>query len=368
LTGIIIGEQVPFTETLREFNVQSVFVFLRAVERYEHQYPRTVALVRHVDAAILDAITTNPEHGDDLPRKVKTWTPQQLKTAMRRYFQTFQLHAEDLCEVANACIRFPKTGMVRDTASPAQRAIAQLAQLPVYCASLARFNHFVTEYQLLSAGWPKERNPTRRKAHRLNEVLQDILKDNAKYAWSVLEIDFYEYRKCTFRQLVDNLRDLCVAKISELNQAAQTYDRLLSIPNTAVATAGQYARTGSSTAAKTASHGNFGKPSVYYSPKKLNHMEQQGDDTEDPEEPTWNDAPSTYPEEVLDDPEELNAIQGVADGKSYDRSKEACHSYLFNPNGCSYLAKGKPCPFSHDPKIGMVAVEAARNNLLKLQK
>ena len=52
-------------------------------------------------------------------------------------------------------------------------------------------------------------------------------------AWSVLEIDFYEYRKCTFRQLVDNLRDLCVAKISELNQAAQTYDRLLSIPNTA---------------------------------------------------------------------------------------------------------------------------------------
>ena len=40
LTGIIIGEQVPFTETLREFNVQSVFVFLRAVERYEHQYPR----------------------------------------------------------------------------------------------------------------------------------------------------------------------------------------------------------------------------------------------------------------------------------------------------------------------------------------
>jgi len=151
LKGIIIGEQVPFTESLREFNVQLVFLFLRAVERYEHQYPRTVALVRHVDAAILDAITANPEHGDDLPRKVKTWTPQQLKIAMRRYFQTSQLHAKDLCEVANNCIRFPKTGIVRDTSSPAQRAIALLAQLPVYCASLARFNHFVTEYQLFSA-------------------------------------------------------------------------------------------------------------------------------------------------------------------------------------------------------------------------
>jgi len=99
-----------------------------------------------------------------------------------------------------------------------------------------------------------------------------------------------------------------VAKISELNQAAQSYDRLLSIPHTAVGTAGQYARTGSSTAAKTASHGNSGKPSVYYSPKKLNHIEQQGEDPEDPEEPTWNDAPSTYPEEELDDPEELNEL------------------------------------------------------------
>jgi len=158
----------------------------------------------------------------------------------------------------------------------------QLAQLPVYCVSLARFNHFVTEYQLLTAEWPKERNPTRKKAHRLNEVLQDVLKDNAKFAWSVLEIDFYEYRKCTFRQLVDNLRDLCVAKISELNQAAQTYDRLLSIPNTVVGTAGQYARTGSSASAKTAGRGNSGKPSVYYSPKKLNHIEQQGEDQEDP--------------------------------------------------------------------------------------
>jgi len=196
-----------------------------------------------------------------------------------------------------------------------------------------------------------------------------MLKDNAKYAWSVLEIDFYEYRKCTFRQLVNNLRDLCVAKISELNQAAQTYDRLLSIPNTAVATAGQYVRTGSSTNAKTASYGNSGKPSGHYSPKKLNHLEQQGEDQEDPEEPTWNDAPSTYQDQELDeDPEELNAMQGVADGKSYDRSKEACHGYLFHPNGCSYFAKGKPCPFSHDPKIGMVAVEAAKNNLLKMQK
>ena len=84
---------------------------------------------------------------------------------------------------------------------------------------------------------------------------------------------------------------------------------------------------------------------------------------------TLNDAPSTYQDQELDeDPEELNAMQGVADGKSYDRSKEACHGYLFHPNGCSYFAKGKPGPFSHDPKIGMVAVEAAKNNLLKMQK
>jgi len=53
---------------------------------------------------------------------------------------------------------------------------------------------------------------------------------------------------------------------------------------------------------------------------------------------------------------------------SFDRSKEACHGFLFHLNGCSYLAKGKPCPFSHDPKIGMVAAEAAKNNLLKMQK
>ena len=99
----------------------------------------SAARVKFIDGhnywRILDASTTNPEHGDDLPRKVKTWTPQQLKTAMRRYFQTFQLHAEDLCEMANNCIRFPKTGMVRDTSSPAQRVIAAGAASGVLCIS-----------------------------------------------------------------------------------------------------------------------------------------------------------------------------------------------------------------------------------------
>jgi len=192
-----------------------------------------------------------------------------------------------------------------------------------------------------------------------------MLKDNAKYAWSVLEIDFYEYRKCTFRQLVDDLRDLCVAKISKLNQAAQTYDRLLSMPNTSVAMASQYMRTGPSTNdAKTANYVNSGKSSSRYSPKKLNHLEQQSEVQEDPEEPTWNDAPSTYQDQDQDEePEELNAMRGTADGKSFDRSKEACHGHLFHLNRCSYLAKGKPCPFSHDPKIEMVTVEAAKSTL-----
>jgi hypothetical protein len=81
-TGVIIGEQVHFTHSLKEFTAEAVFRLLGQEEKYELQYPTQVALVRHVGSTILDAITINPQHGDDLPPQARSWTPFQSKTAM----------------------------------------------------------------------------------------------------------------------------------------------------------------------------------------------------------------------------------------------------------------------------------------------
>ena len=67
LTGIVVGDQAPFTHRLTTFDVKHVYIFLRKVEEYYHNYGIQVQVVSFVDQNILDAILSGKEHGRDLP-------------------------------------------------------------------------------------------------------------------------------------------------------------------------------------------------------------------------------------------------------------------------------------------------------------
>jgi hypothetical protein len=94
LTGVIIGDQAPFEHRLTQFDVYSVYMFLRDAERYETSYNVELNLVNFITEDILDAISASTESTMDLPSLPRTWSPRQLKIAMTRYFHTFKYTRE----------------------------------------------------------------------------------------------------------------------------------------------------------------------------------------------------------------------------------------------------------------------------------
>jgi hypothetical protein len=110
------------------------------------------------------------------------------------------------------------------------------------------------------------------------------------------------------------------------------------------------------------------KPGTQSNPHKLHALEDQ-EIADDLEVDVWRE--SNLEEDEVDvaevdvENEELNALYNPTP-TPVDRSKQACHNFFFSPSGCAYLAKGKPCPYSHDPAIGLKVIEAASANMKKL--
>jgi len=377
ITGVIIGDQAPFTHKLRRFDVTHVYQFLRHVEEYHHNYGVQVNIVSFIDNNILDAILKGKEHGQDLPAKISAWTPNHLRTAMCRYFATFRYTARDLCGVALEVVPFPQ---VHVTGKPtlAKKAIAQLAQVPVYAAALRRFKIFVETYCLLDKGWPVEKNPRWQQPRRLNEVFEAALKTHAPQAYLVLADDIYLFRRVGIYALLSAIPEISTAKIADLQRADESMEMLEpGSYHDADRIPGQgkpWLKAGSTS--DTARAANFvpaAKQSSHFTPRRLNALEVQ---EEEREEQTWYDTQSTYAdreeaeeieEEGQEQPEDLNAIVATSHDQ-VDRSKQACHGFFFNPGGCMYLDKGKQCPYSHDPLIGQRVIDAAIINLKRLAK
>jgi hypothetical protein len=375
LTAVVIGDQAPFTHRLRVFDVKHVYVFLRHVEEYQQAYGVQVQLVSFMDQSILDAILAVQEHVMDLPAQVMHWTPDQLRVAMCRYFASFHYLPQDLCEVAREVVTFPR---VKSTgvATAAKLAQNQLCQVPVYAASLRRFKIFVETYRLLVRGWPRERNPQWGEVpHRLNEVLTLTLKDNAPEAYRMIREELFRYRKESITVLLNALPDLCGTAINELNSAHEVQVKLQDRPSLAMPRFKGEDR-GWLKAPKSSAE-QKGANLIATKTKPLNAIQvtEAGDlsaEPEDSETETWSEVGDVQaaeqepgqPSELED--EGLNEID-VRNLQVRDRALEACHGHFFGVGGCVYAAKGKACPFSHDPVVGQRAIDAAVARLKKIR-
>jgi hypothetical protein len=375
ITGIVVGDQAPFTHRLKIFDVKHVFLFLRRVEQYHQQYDVQVNIVSFIEQNILDAIGSNREHGRDLPEYISTWTPRQLRLAMCRYFTTFNYTHRDLCAIAQEVVEFPKVYLA-GTQSLERKAIAQLAQVPIYIAALNRYLIFIEHYQLLPDDWPREKNPTWEEPRRLNEVLVITLRETASEAHEMLREDLYNLRKESIHSLIRALPERCTKRITDLNHAAIVSEALRARrPNNRPEGRHNESRIPgkgkpwlmapkTSDAAKEA---NF-SPRTEFPPRKLNAMHSDAESDLEDYPDTWSESPidsEDVQQNVNSDPEEeLHNIQ-AAERKMTDRSKEPCHTYFFQ-GACTFEARGKACPYSHDVAVGQRAIESATANLRKL--
>ena len=364
LTGVIIGDQVPFEKRLITFDAQSVFMFLREVERYQDAYDVSLNLVNYVTEDILATLSTKMESISGLPKLPRTWNPRQLKIAMARYFQIFNYTPRLLCDIAHRVTPFPKTGNLDASATTARRAINQLMQVPFYCQRLMRFYLFVQEYRLLEQGWPTEHNREWGHSKRLNEVLAETLKKSAPQAYTQISDELTQHRKLPISTLLRLLPDIATSKIHDLQQVDETLERLGRTnvkPPDAERTPGQGRQwlqapptgSGSKAANFVSSKPRFGGPTSQGT--RLNYIGEAEDGSEDDEQDTWQDRESALEPEAAPatmDAEEINALQAAA-AAVVDRSKQICHSHLLNEQGCVNLQRGKPCPFSHDASLGI---------------
>jgi len=374
ITGIVVGDQEPFRHRLRVFDVKHVFLFLRKVEEYHQQYEIQVNIVSFIDQNILDAIRSDREHGIDLPPHISTWTPRQLRLAMCRYFTTFSYTHRDLCAIAQEVVLFPKVYLT-GIQSVERKAIAQLAQVPIYIAGLNRYKIFIEHYQLVPDYWPKEKNPSWTEPRRLNEVLVNTLKANAPEAYEMLYDDLHTLRKEKITILIHALPECCTKRIAELNHAAKVSELLRARrhsnrPETRTDEA-RVAGKGKPwlKAPRTADavmEANFA-PRSGFPPRKLNALHSDTESDLDDYPDTWseshNEVEEAQQEVKVDTPEELLNIQD--DRRVTDRSKEPCHTFFFH-GACTFEARSKACPYSHDVAVGQRAIDAAVANLKRL--
>ena len=374
ITGIVVGDQDPFKHRLKIFDVKHVFLFLRRVEEYHQAYEIQVNLVSFIDQSILDAIASNREHGRDLPPYISTWTPQELRLAMCRYFTTFNYSHRDLCAIAQEVVLFPKVHLAGNQLLEG-KAIAQLAQVPIYLAGLNRYLIFITCYQLVPEDWPRENNPKWTEPRRLNEVLITTLKQNAMEAYEMLYDDLHSLRKASITTLLHALPEHCTKRIRDLNHAAKVSELLRerksnSRPETRVdesRVAGKgrpWLKTPPT--ADAVKDANF-VPRRGFPPRQINVLHSDTDSDLDDYPDTWSEAhietEEVQPVTVPEAGEELLNLQDA--GRVTDRSKEPCHTYFFH-GACTFEARGKPCPYSHEVAVGQRAIEAATANLKKL--
>ena len=364
LTGVIIGDQVPFEHRLTRFDAYSVFMWLQEVRSYQDMYQVTVNLVNYVTEDILGTIAASMQSMLDLPKRPRTWSPSQLKIAMTRYFTTYKYTPKVLCEIAERVTPFPQTGPRSANSTLARQAIVQLAQVPLYCVRLALFHTFVNDFRLLEQGWPTEHNKDWGHPKRLNEVLAETLKRSAPQAYSQISDELTQHRKLSITALLAILPEVARMKVHDLHLVDETLeklDRTNTKPPDKIGTTGvgrPYPRAPvASPDPKAANHvsSKFRSWGPTLQGPKLNHLGEVEDGSEDEEHDTWREKESALelePETATMDAEGINHIHATTEA-AVDRSKQICHSHLFHPQGCVNTQRGKPCPFSHEAKVGI---------------
>ena len=116
-----------------------------------------------------------------------------------------------------------------------------------------------------------------------------------------------------------------------------------------------------------AKEANF-SPRTEFPPRKLNAIQSDAESDLEDYPDTWSESPvesEDAQQNVNSGPgEELHNIQD-ADRKAMDKSKEPCHTFFFQGT-CTFEARGKACPYSHDVAVGQRAIDSATAHLRKL--
>ena len=356
---VVLAENHVLSARLRHLSVESLYKWIVQIQQYEHQHGVRVNRAAFVDLSVLNyiALETNGTQIDGLRRLDN----EQLKILISRKLALESHTPKKLCEVAKEVISFPP--IVAKTADLfVDRARQQLAAVPVYLANLTRFDEFCREYGLLPAGWPYEDNRAERGPQRLHEVLRATIAKHAPMAWALIEAEAYTARRLTIIQLVATLRAACQDKITSLAAGADMIQKL-------VHHQGNNDHQEDKTGAER--HVRKQESKVQSKHMSLHHLEGPSSPSEEADtgsEQDWKECNAEDPEPALGSVDLSTTINNGYDLNAISQTEKAnlaCHSFIFNAEGCHYERAGKKCPYSHDVQLCLKEAEVAKGRLLK---
>jgi len=143
-------------------------------------------------------------------RDYVSWGSFELKRAIRLSLSASRPTNIQLCEVAHRTVKFPRE-YVSATANDADKAIAQLNQVPIFLSRMEHFRKFVADY--MDVSWPVEKNANEPRHHRLKEVAEDVIKAQASAGWAILKTDFHNIRKKSMDEVYDAITRCCREKV-----------------------------------------------------------------------------------------------------------------------------------------------------------
>ena len=342
---VITATITECTARWRSFTVQALYEFLAEVADYEHAHRVRLNHVPMIAPALLEYLATMS--GVD-SRDYVSWGSFELKRAIRLSLSASRPTNIQLCEVAHRTVKFPRV-YVSATANDADKAIAQLNQVPIFLSRMEHFRKFVAEY--MDVSWPVEKNANEPRHHRLNEVAEDVIKAQASAGWAILKTDFHNIRKKSMDEVYDAITRCCREKVNTLASAAEVWEKFTRLPISFTPSAS----------------------TTPYRPKTINHVAQDeeyiapGEDaTAVAEEPSAMVGDDDIDEELLssssDPANELCAIVPSA-APTPDPKTLPCNQVLLR--GAGACKKGPDCPYSHDQAVLKAAWVEVYNKLYR---
>jgi len=230
---------------------------------------------------------------------------------------------------------------VSATANDADKAIAQLNQVPIFLSRMEHFRKFVADY--MDVRWPAERNANEARHHRLNEVAEDVIKTQASAGWAILKTDFHSIRKKSMGEVYDAITRCCREKVNTLASAAEVREKFTRLPIS-------FAPSASTTP---------------YRPKTINHI-VRGEEPTDAEEELQvmlgDVAIDELPSSPSDPKDTLCAIAPTTAPKPDPKTLPCTQVLLRGAGACK---KGADCHYPYDRAILKAAWVEVYNKLYR---
>ena len=224
---VISGESVDCKALLKEITLDSVRVFFKTIEEYEHRYQRTISVYSYLSVAVVKQL----KRENDIPNQYfrTFWTRESICNMISNSLRRLGISTYIAAEYALSKIDYPKGRYSSIKAQPMEDnkvAIDELNAVSIYLQDISDYDDFIQNFLGDEFKWPNDRDPTGVRVNRLNDVVERQIKIHTHYLYSLLGDIFYIHRKADIKTLLEGIRAIVKKQLKRVSEAMITLEQM----------------------------------------------------------------------------------------------------------------------------------------------